>query len=262
VILLRQTWYMTERGLRQLFRQPVWVAITLVQPMIWILLYGQLFKYLGNLPQFGGSYIDYLTPGIVIMTALFSGGWSGFGVIEDINRGITDRFLVTPVRRGALTAGRLVQLAIIATIQSAILLIVGLLLGANYTLGVIVVVVAAILLGGAFGMLSTALGLIVRREETLIAAVNLAILPLTFLSTVFMQRGLTPGWIQGAIEVDWIRGATSINPVEWAVTAGRGALAANPDWSAVLQNLLYLAIFLAVTSVIAVRSFRVYQKVA
>ena len=252
--LLRQTWYMTERGLRQLFRQPVWVAITLVQPMIWILLYGQLFKYLGNLPQFGGSYIDYLTPGIVIMTALFSGGWSGFGVIEDINRGITDRFLVTPVRRGALTAGRLVQLAIIATIQSAILLIVGLLLGANYTLGVIVVVVAAILLGGAFGMLSTALGLIVRREETLIAAVNFIILPLTFLSTVFIAKEL--------IEVDWIRGATSINPVEWAVTAGRGALAANPDWSAVLQNLLYLAIFLAVTSVVAVRSFRVYQKVA
>lgn len=245
---------MTERGLRQLFRQPVWVAITLVQPMIWILLYGQLFKYLGNLPQFGGSYIDYLTPGIVIMTALFSGGWSGFGVIEDINRGITDRFLVTPVRRGALTAGRLVQLAIIATIQSAILLIVGLLLGANYTLGVIVVVVAAILLGGAFGMLSTALGLIVRREETLIAAVNFIILPLTFLSTVFIAKEL--------IEVDWIRGATSINPVEWAVTAGRGALAANPDWSAVLQNLLYLAIFLAVTSVVAVRSFRVYQRVA
>jgi ABC-2 type transport system permease protein len=254
VSLLRQTWYMTERGLRQLFRQPVWVAITLVQPMIWILLYGQLFKYLGNLPQFGGSYIDYLTPGIVIMTALFSGGWSGFGVIEDINRGITDRFLVTPVRRGALTAGRLVQLATIATIQSAILLVVGLLLGANYTLGVIVVVVAAILLGGAFGMLSTALGLIVRREETLIAAVNFIILPLTFLSTVFIAKEL--------IEVDWIRGATSINPVEWAVTAGRGALAANPDWSAVLQNLLYLAIFLAVTSVIAVRSFRVYQKVA
>jgi ABC-2 type transport system permease protein len=254
VSLLRQTWYMTERGLRQLFRQPVWVAITLVQPMIWILLYGQLFKYLGNLPQFGGSYIDYLTPGIVIMTALFSGGWSGFGVIEDINRGITDRFLVTPVRRGALTAGRLVQLAIIATIQSAILLIVGLLLGANYTLGVIVVVVAAILLGGAFGMLSTALGLIVRREETLIAAVNFIILPLTFLSTVFIAKEL--------IEVDWIRGATSINPVEWAVTAGRGALAANPDWSAVLQNLLYLAIFLAVTSVVAVRSFRVYQRVA
>jgi|tagenome__1003787_1003787.scaffolds.fasta_scaffold20950051_2 ABC-2 type transport system permease protein len=252
--LVRQTWYMTQRGLRQLFRQPVWVAITLVQPMIWILLYGQLFKYLGNLPQFGGSYIDYLTPGIVIMTALFSGGWSGFGVIEDINRGITDRFLVTPVRRGALTAGRLVQLGIIATIQSAILLIVGLLLGANYTLGVIVVVVAAILLGGAFGMLSTALGLIVRREETLIAAVNFIILPLTFLSTVFIAKEL--------IEVGWIRAATSINPVEWAVTAGRSALAANPDWSVVGQNLLYLAVFLSVTSVIAVRSFRVYQRVA
>jgi len=252
-LALRQTWYMTQRGLRELFRQPVWVAITLVQPMIWILLYGQLFKYLGNLPQFGGSYIDYLTPGIVIMTALFSGGWSGFGVIEDINRGVTDRFLVTPVRRGSLMAGRLVQLAIIAVIQSAILLTVGLLLGANYTFGLIVVVVSAVLLGGAFGSLSTALGLIVRREETLIAAVNFIVLPLTFLSTVFMVKQLMP---------PWIRDVASFNPVDWAVTAGRGALVAAPDWSSVLLHVGYLAAFVLVTALVAVRAFRVYQRVA
>jgi ABC-2 type transport system permease protein len=252
-LALRQTWYMTQRGLRELFRQPVWVAITLVQPMIWILLYGQLFKYLGNLPQFGGSYIDYLTPGIVIMTALFSGGWSGFGVIEDINRGVTDRFLVTPVRRGSLMAGRLVQLAIIAVIQSAILLTVGLLLGANYTFGLIVVVVSAILLGGAFGSLSTALGLIVRREETLIAAVNFIVLPLTFLSTVFMVKQLMP---------PWIRDVASFNPVDWAVTAGRGALVVAPDWSSVLLHVGYLAAFVLVTALVAVRAFRVYQRVA
>ncbi len=252
-LALRQTWYMTQRGLRELFRQPVWVAITLVQPMIWILLYGQLFKYLGELPEFGSTYIDYLTPGIVIMTALFSGGWSGFGVIEDINRGVTDRFLVTPVRRGALMAGRLVQLGIIAVIQSAILLTVGLLLGANYTLGVIVVVLAAILLGGAFGQLSSALGLIVRREETLIAAVNFIVLPLTFMSTVFMVRDLIPGWMQVV---------ASLNPVEWAVVAGRGALVASPDWARVLLHLGYLGAFVLVTSLVAVRAFRVYQRVA
>ena len=252
-LALRQTWYMTQRGLRELFRQPVWVAITLVQPMIWILLYGQLFKFLGELPQFDGPYIDFLTPGIVIMTALFSGGWSGFGVIEDINRGVTDRFLVTPVSRGALMAGRLVQLGIIAVIQSAILLTVGLLLGAGYTAGVIVVVVAAILLGGAFGQLSSALGLIVRREETLIAAVNFVVLPLTFMSTVFTLRSLIPGWMQVV---------ASANPVEWAVVAGRGALVPSPDWSNVLLHLGYLAAFVLATSLVAVRAFRVYQRVA
>ncbi|HEY6678279.1 MAG TPA: ABC transporter permease, partial [Actinomycetota bacterium] len=60
---LRHTWYMTVRHLRALFRQPAWVALTLIQPIIWILLYGQLFKRIVQIPGFGaGSYIDFLTP--------------------------------------------------------------------------------------------------------------------------------------------------------------------------------------------------------
>ena len=250
--VLRQTWYVTQRHLRELFRQPVWVALTLVQPIIWILLYGQLFKEaLAGLGDNG--YIDYLTPGIVIMTALFSGGWSGFGLIEDINRGVMDRFLVTPVHRGALIAGRLVQLAIIAVIQSAILLAIGLLLGANYTGGLVILIVSAVLLGAAFGALSTALAVIVRREETLIAAVNFVILPLTFLSTVFLARRLVPGWIEAV---------SAFNPVNWAVEAGRGALAADPDWSSILAHLGYLAAFALAAGYLATRAFRVYQRAA
>lgn len=63
---------LTLRGLRTLLRQPVYVAITLVQPMIWLLLFGQLFRRIADLPGFSGaSYITYLAPGVVIMTALF-----------------------------------------------------------------------------------------------------------------------------------------------------------------------------------------------
>src|SRR5215207_6848130 len=100
---LRHTWYMTRRHLMELFRQPVWIATTLVQPIIRILLYGALFKRIVDIPGFGAdNYIDFLTPCIVLMTALFSGGWTGMGLIEDMKAGVTDRFLVTPVSRGAL----------------------------------------------------------------------------------------------------------------------------------------------------------------
>lgn len=254
---IRQTWYMTQRHLRELFRQPIWVALTLVQPIVWILLYGQLFKNITRLPGFGTtSYVDYLTPGIVIMTALFSGGWSGFGLIEDINRGVTDRFLVTPVHRGSLIAGRLVQLGIVAVIQSAILLAIGLILGADYTanpFGLLVLIGSAVLLGAAFGSLSTALAVVVRKEETLIAAVNFIILPLTFLSTVFLARVLVPGWIDAV---------AAFNPVNWAVEAGRGALAASPDWPRILLQLAYLVAFALVAAFVATRAFRVYQRAA
>ena len=71
--LLQQTWYMTVRHLRELWRQPWFVAVTLVQPMIWLLLFGALFKRVVEIPGFhGGSYIAFLTPGVVVMTAMFN----------------------------------------------------------------------------------------------------------------------------------------------------------------------------------------------
>jgi ABC-2 type transport system permease protein len=69
------TRYMTQRHLLELWRQPWYVAVTLVQPVIWLLLFGALFKRVVEIPGFGGgNYIDFLTPGVVIMTAIFSAG--------------------------------------------------------------------------------------------------------------------------------------------------------------------------------------------
>jgi hypothetical protein len=94
---LTHSWFMTMRHLRNLARQPWWIAITLVQPVIWLLLFGAVFKATADIPGFvADSYIDYLTPGIVVMTGAFAGGWAGMGVIEDLNRGVIDRFLVSP----------------------------------------------------------------------------------------------------------------------------------------------------------------------
>jgi ABC-2 type transport system permease protein len=129
---LTHSWFMTVRHLRNLARQPWWIAITLVQPVIWLLLFGAVFKATADIPGFvDDSYVDYLTPGIVVMTAAFAGGWAGMGVIEDLNRGVVDRFLVSPVARPALISGRLVQLAIVSLIQSLIVILLGLLVGAH-----------------------------------------------------------------------------------------------------------------------------------
>ena len=107
---LRHGAYMMQRHLLNLWRQPIWIAVTLVQPIVWLLLYGALFKNVTRIPGFHTrSYIQFLTPGIVIMSALFSAGWSGMAVIDDIDKGILDRFLVSPVKRGSLIVGRLMN---------------------------------------------------------------------------------------------------------------------------------------------------------
>ena len=99
------------RELRSLLRQPWWIAITLVQPIIWLLLYGALFKRVVEIPGFHADVLHPVPrrPGVVMMTALFSAGWGGMGMIEDIDRGVVDRFLVSPARRSSMIAGRLLQ---------------------------------------------------------------------------------------------------------------------------------------------------------
>jgi ABC-2 type transport system permease protein len=252
--LTRHSWYMALRWIRALLRQPWFVAITLVQPVIWLLLFGALFKKVVDIPGFGGgSYIDYLAPGIVVMTALFSSGWNGMGMINDLEQGVVDRFLVSPARRLPLILGPLVQGAISIAIQSLIVVGLALIVGASFpggVLGVIVLILCAVLLGTAMGAFSNGIALLARKEETLIGAVNFIILPLTFLSSAFMKQTLAPQWIQDVAK---------FNPVNWAVQAGREALAASPDWGYVLARAGLLAAVAALLLWFAVRAFRTYQ---
>src|SRR5215470_7488710 len=96
-IAAHTTW-MTGRQLRAIARQPAYLVIMLIQPVIWLFLFGSLFRKVVELPGFGtASYLDYLVPGVVIMSALSASMWSGMTVLEEIDRGIMDRFLVLPL---------------------------------------------------------------------------------------------------------------------------------------------------------------------
>jgi ABC-2 type transport system permease protein len=253
--LIRQTLYMTARHLRELWRQPWFVAVTLVQPVIWLLLFGALFKKVVEIPGFHGhSYIAFLAPGVVVMSALFNSAWSGMALIEDLNRGVTARFLVTPVRREALIAGRLVKEAVVVVIQSLIIVVLALIVGATFAGGVggvVVLFAVSSLLGAVFGGLSNGFALIMRQEEALIGAVQFIALPLTFLSTTFLQSNLMPAWI---------RHVSDFNPANWAVVAGRAATSSNPDWGLVASRTAFLAALLVVCLAFATRAFRSYQR--
>lgn len=252
---LAQTRSMTLRHLRELWRQPWYVAITLVQPIVWLLLFGALFERVVQIPGFGGGdYVDFLTPGIVVMTALFTAGWLGMGVIEDLNRGVMDRFLVSPVSRGSLIAGRLGQLAITIAIQSVIVVGLGVAVGARFgggIAGVAVLIAASVLLAWAVGALSIALALVARQEETLIGAVQFVVLPATFLSAGLMKQDLAPGWVQAVAR---------FNPVNWAVDAGRTTLGTGVDWGLVLTRLGLLSLLALLCGWVATRAFRAYQR--
>ncbi|HEY0632736.1 MAG TPA: ABC transporter permease [Thermoleophilaceae bacterium] len=253
--LLQQSAAMSGRQLRTLARQPVFAAITLVQPLIWLLLFGALFKRVVDLPGFASSsYIDYLTPGIVVMSAVFSAGWNGIGMINDLQRGVLDRFLTTPARRGPLVAGPVLQAVIVAVVQSVVIVALGALAGASFPggpAGLTVLLVCAGLLAAGVAGLSNALALVTRQEESLIGAVQFLALPLTFLSSAFMAPALVPAWIGSVAKV---------NPVNWAVEASRSALSTHVDWGLIWPRVGGLVLLAVVGSWLATRAFRSYQR--
>jgi ABC-2 type transport system permease protein len=252
---LRQTWQVSLRGVRALIRQPGYLGITLMQPIIWLLLFGALFKAVTRIPGFhGGSYINFLTPGIVVLLAISSAGWTGMGFIEDINGGVMDRQLVSPVWRGALNAGSVLYASITIAIQTTVIVLLAWALGADYKGGIggiLILVVLGGLLGAAFASLSNGLAVLTRQRETLIGAVTAVILPLTFLSSALMQQSLVPSWI---------RTIAKFNPVNWTVEAGRSAAMQRIDWGLVGSRFGLLAVLALLCAVFATRAFASYQR--
>jgi ABC-2 type transport system permease protein len=188
------------------------------------------------------------------MLAISSAGWTGMSFIEDINGGVMDRMLASPVWRGALNAGSVAQAVVSIVIQTAVIVLLALALGADYkggVGGVLILVLLGALLGAAFASLSNGLGVLTRQRETLIGAVTAVVLPLTFLSSALMQQNLVP---------HWIRAASRFNPVNWAAEAGRSAAMEKIDWGLVASRLGLLAALALVCAAFATRAFAVYQR--
>ncbi|WP_448625408.1 ABC transporter permease [Geodermatophilus sp. URMC 64] len=255
--LLLHAGLLTARSTKALWRQPAFAAATLVQPIIWLLLFGQLFRPVAEIPGFAaahGSYLEFITPGVVIMTALFSSGWAGTVYIEDMQRGVMDRLLASPVRRGAMMIGTLAYQGLTTVLQTLVILGIALLAGARFPGGVAggaVTVVAAVLISLIVASLSNALALLLRQQEALIGISQFIVLPLQFLSSAIMDTRFSP---------DWVADVARYNPVDWAAVAAREALSANTDWAAVWSRLGLLTVLAAVMAWLATRAFGAYQR--
>jgi ABC-2 type transport system permease protein len=252
--MITHSWYFTGRKLHAMVRNPWVLSFSIVQPAIWLFLFGELFKKVVDIPGFGGSgsYLEYLIPGIVAMNAMSNNMWAGMSMIEEIDRGTLDRFLVTPASRVGLLNGNVAEQAVGTTYQTLLIMLLGLAGGARYpggTGGVVVLIVAAVLVGVVFGALSNAAGMLLRSREAIIGVYTFFMLPLMFLSSAFMPTRLMPGWMQAI---------ASRNPLNWVVQIGRDALATSPDWTAISvrgAGLLALAVACVAVSGLTFRSY-------
>jgi ABC-2 type transport system permease protein len=255
VTTVRHTWFLTVRQARNLMREPIWIVLLLVQPMVWLVLYGQLFKNVTRLGGFGtASYVTFLAPAIVVMNAFFGATWSGMSMINDLDHKVIERFLATPASRLSLVLSQIVRSALTAAIQAVIILVVSLALGVRIHTGLagwVVIILAAILVNSAFAGISQAIALLTRREATMIAVANFIGLPLLFLSTTMIARAQMP---------HWMRETARFNPVDWGVRASREVVLPGTAWATVGWMLLLLLGLTALTTAWATWTFRAYQR--
>lgn len=193
----------------------MWALFTIIQPLIWLLIFGQLFKNMASIPGFpSGRYMDFFLPGAVIMTVLFGTSWSGVSLLREINFGTVEKMLVTPVSRVSIVMSRVLHTAATVIIQCLIILIVALIFGVRVSgfSGAVLSFIVVFLLALGFSGISNGLAIWLKREEPLVVMGNMMTLPLMFFSSAMVPKVFMP---------EWIRYITMINPIDYAVEAIR-----------------------------------------
>jgi ABC-2 type transport system permease protein len=248
-------WYTLARRFRNGLREPIWIFFSLTQPLIWLLLFTQLFKNISLMPGFPTSgYLLFFAPGLIVMMAVFSSAYTGFDILQDIQFGVVDKMLITPANRYALIIGNILNALISMTIQILIIFGMVYILGVSVATGaggILLTLVIVWLIGLAFCSLSYALIIATRSQTALVVIANLLSLPLMFLSSAMMPAELAP---------DWVSTAMKFNPVNYAIEAVRPLFVSGYDWGSYGMGLLVLGIFAVVGVVTAVLAFRNFGK--
>jgi ABC transporter DrrB family efflux protein len=243
---------MTRRNLLVWMRVPAYIVFTVVQPVIFVLLFRYVFGGAIQAPGSGG-YVNYLMPGIIGQTAAFATFATAIALAQEATKGVIDRFRAMPMARSAVLAGRLIADAIRMLIVILVIIGVGYAVGFRFQNGV-AGAVGMVALAEAFGVavcaVSAFVGLAIKDEESVQAFGLIWIFPLTFVSSAFVPIATMPGWLQVF---------ANNQPVTLVINAMRAMALGGPQFPlnpSLWESVVWLAGVLIVFIPLAVRSYR------
>jgi ABC-2 type transport system permease protein len=229
-------------------RNPAWVVIGVLQPVLYLVLFAPLLKSIASVQGFppGGAY-NVFVPGLLIQLGMFGAAGVGFSLIAELRAGVVERFRVTPVSRLALLLGRAFRDILMLLMQATILIVLSLPFGLNiHFTGVLVVLALVGLLGLLMASISYACALWLKSEDSFAPLIFTATLPLLLLSGVLLPLTLAPGWL---------RAIAAANPLSYAVDAARAVFNDHLGDVSVEKGVLLTAVLAVIAVGIAVRSF-------
>jgi len=243
----RESAAVAEAELRKLMRDPTELLSRAVQPVLWLAVFGQVFGRVRGSPTGDLGYLDFMAPGILAQSILFSAIFYGIAIIWERDLGIVHKLLVTPAHRSALVFGKAISAGLRGLVQAAVVYLVAVALQVNirWEPMPMLVMAAGVFVGSCiFSTFSLFIACIVKTRERFMGIGQLLTMPLFFASNALYPLELMPGWL---------RVIAAVNPLTWLVDTLRGAMvvggASVHPWSTSFAVLLLVfAVLLALAS--------------
>ena len=243
----------TEIEIRKLSHDPLELFTRAVQPMLWLLVFGQVFTQIRAIPTGDLRYLDFMTPGILAQSVLFVAIFYGIAVIWERDLGILHKFLVSPTPRIALVLGKALSASVRGLSQAAIVFLLALVMGVaiNWNPVAMLGVLLAVILGAAFfSTFSLILASFLKTRERFMGIGQVLTMPLFFASNAIYPTAIMPTWLQAVAHV---------NPLSYEVDALRGLMLVNGV--SVFGIGTDFAVLVLATAIAVVVGARVYPRV-
>jgi ABC-2 type transport system permease protein len=236
------------RGMLKVKHVPEQLLDVTITPVMFVLMFTYLFG--GAIAGSTGDYLDYILPGILVMSVLFTTVYSGVALNTDLTKGVVDRFRSLPIWRPAPLLGSVLGDSVRYLVAGTVIIVLGVVLGYRPDAGVPGVIAAlALVIVFAFGLswVFTTLGLLLRTPNAVMNAGFMGIFPLTFLSNVFVEPETLPSALEAFVNV---------NPISILADASRGLMEGNAEAGDILIALATAAVLTAIFAPLTTRLYR------
>ena len=219
------------------------VLIRLIQPVVWIIVIGNTFAGTQPLIQsvgFTGEYIEFMTPGIIVLTAIFTSIFGGVNTLWDRRYGFMNKALTSPISRSSIALGKMLAISLIAALQASLIIGIALAIGVSFTNIFLIVPIMAIVILFSLGFsgISVMVAATAKSQETFWGIINFLGMPLFMLSPALFPLELLP---------EWLALAARLNPVTYTVLLVRGMMTGvNEGGIDALMSIGIIAVFVIV----------------
>lgn len=250
--IVADTYTVFWRELKRYRKSRSGIVIRMIQPAIWIIVIGHTFAGTQPLLEsvgFDGKYIDFMAPGVIILTAIFTSIFGGVNTLWDRRYGFISKTLTSPISRSAVALGKMGSISLVAAMQAGIILAIALIIGVDMELITVVPIMGIVVLFSlGFSGISVSTAALAKSQETFWGLINFLGMPLFMLSPALFPLELLP---------EWLATIARFNPVTYAIILVRdlmsGTVVAETALLAIGIIAGFVAIMVTVTTLVFMR---------